>query len=188
MSFYQYLLKRAADKWPNVQNAVAQKITKHHVVVLEKKGRRRILNHDALVKHLRSLYTSVVSVEPSALSLAEQFVVAQKTTVLVTPSGAMSYLAAFMRPGAAAVFVGHWDPSKNTSDHLDQVFWRHDFTLTDLYYDVRKDEVTILPPGNITRPGFWDYRDHGSVTVNLKRITDLVASAMMSVDAKLPLH
>ncbi len=104
---------------------------------------------------------------------------AQNTTVLVTPCGGVSFFGAFLRRSAAIVVLGYWNPDTNASNNMEDFFWRNNGRLSSvLYYNVQAFETTILPPGNASRGNFWDYRNFGAVTVSLQRMARLVDSAL----------
>lgn len=178
--FANAALLQAAHLWPTVQKASEDAIKVQSIVILHKAGRRSLQNDKAVGAYLLRVFeVSVTIIDPSTLSLEEQLVLAQNTTVLVTPCGGVSFFGAFLRRSAAMVVLGHWNPDTNTSQNMEDFFWRSNGRLSSvLYYDVLASETTILPPGNSSRGSFWDYRNFGAVTVSLKRMARLVDSAL----------
>lgn len=186
--FIKTCIQSAASKWRNVREAVSMPITKQKIIVLQKHGRRRLLNHNELVRDLRNTFNvDVDSVDPSKLPLPEQVALAQRATVIISPCGGISFFSAFLRKHTSTVFIGYWDTGSNSSRNMEEPFWKWLPHLTDLYYDVRLEEVTILSPGNRTARNFIDYRNYGSTTVNLNRMRSLIASALFSSEHNLKL-
>ena len=178
-SFIKTLLASAAARWPPVAAAMAAPLTRHHILVLIKTGKRRILNYDALVRDLaQSFRVDVSLINPGNMTLSEQMAAAQRATVVVSPCGGVSFFGAFLRPHTSMVLTGYWNAKHKHSENMEEWMWRWVPHLTDIYYDVRLEEVSVLPPGNATRGSFMDFREHGALTVNLDRMRPLVGAAL----------
>ena len=108
------------------------------------------------------------------MSIEDQIIEAQRTTVLVTPCGGISFLGIFLRSRASAVVAGEWDPTRKGSHNPDYFLWEYFTEVNTIYYDVLLSEVTILPSGNSEMKSRNDFRYYGSVTVNTSRIERLV--------------
>jgi hypothetical protein len=155
---------------------------RHSIVVLEKTCcRRMVTNLNDTVAVIRREFPGVPCrvVRPAELSAAEQVDLMLDTTVLVTPEGGISYVALFLARGSAAVFIDNWDPVAGASHHLDGFIWGFLPDLQDMYYPVRREEITLRGGGGGT---YDDYRDRGDVTIDLDRIRRLVQQALMQVD------
>ena len=182
------IMQRAAQRWNEVKAAASAPLTEQLIVVLEKEGRRRVLNSKELAVSMQSVFNvSVVSVDPGSLSLASQIKIAQRATVIVSPCGGISFFTSFMRPHTATVIVGYWDPISGRSKNMEEFFWRWLPHRNDLYYDVEEKDITILPPGNTTHPMPMDFRNFGAVTVQLPRMLEIVAAALHSSEVTLGL-
>lgn len=188
--FIESALSRASNIWPLLRIEQELPLNSQRILVLIKHGRRSMLNYDEVVLYLRHVFgVPVQSVDPSNLSLEEQLILAQQTTVLVTPCGGISFFGAFLRKGASLVVLGFWNPDTNSSNNMEDFVWRHNTRLSaSLYYDVRFEETIILPPGNVTRMSFEDFRNYGAITVNVKRMARVVDSALQFAEHGLNLQ
>lgn len=180
--FVSASLQGASALWPSVRAAIHKDLSSLPplILILEKKGRRRVINHDDIVSHLKKAFpqASVESVDPALLSFADQISLAQQVAVLVSPCGGISFFAMFLRSGSSAIFLGYWDDASKRSVNMEGWLWRHLPGLHELYYDVYHSEIFILPPGNASRASWDDYRNHGSLLLDTKRLEVLVASAL----------
>ena len=190
-SFVDAALCRARKMWPEAWNALVPHYTSRHLIlVVRKDGRRRILNHDELVEGLRSDLSfnatrqpfsgsvDVLSVDPASLSLAEQIALCERADLVITPCGGISFFASFLPRGKAAIFIGYWDTASNRSENMEGFLWRYVTRQHAFFYDVKKEEITILPPGDPTRAEWFDYRDYGAVTVDVDRMVALATQAL----------
>jgi hypothetical protein len=188
--FVDYMLETAKQKSHKVRKAMADPITQHQILVIKKDGRRGILKTEALTKRLTKTYphANVLCLDPSRLSLMDQIELAQRTTVLLTPPGGVSYFAFFLRARATAVFTGVWHPGSKKGYILEVSVWEYFNRITSLYYDIKNEaEVTIEAPGNTTRRSDGDFRDYGAVTLDPARIMPLMASAVSASGSALGL-
>ena len=178
--FIRYMLQELARKNQTVANAISAKVEQHQILILKKEGRRRILNLDEVVEHLSLAFSKikVLLVDPAHLTMTDQIIEAQRTTVLVTPCRGMSFFGMFLRSKASAVVAGLWDPTRQRSHNHDYHLFEYFTEVNTIYYDVLLSEITILPPGNPDKKGRDDYRYHGSLTVNASKMEKLVASAL----------
>lgn len=175
-----YMLQRAMALFPSVREAASIKHSRQRVVVVKKVGRRAILNVEELADHLRTTFDVRIDViNPAGMDLHEQMALALSSTLILTPEGGISYISAFVRARTPVIFVGHWVPSRNISEHLDWHVWQPARRFVPLLYDVRASEVTVLPPGNTTHPADMDYHIHGGVTIDALRMSRLVASGLL---------
>jgi hypothetical protein len=183
--FCDYIIQRAMRRWPAVA-AASRPLAKQRILILEKTGRRRILNVQELAAYLRGAFAvEVVVIRPADLPLEDVIAEFLSSSVVVTPQGGISFNAAFARARSSVVFLNVWSPTHNSATSLERFFWEHAHRLVDFYYDVRQPEITILPPGNTTNPSESDFNTHGSVTVNLARMGRVVASALTSAEHEL---
>jgi hypothetical protein len=107
--------------------------------------------------------------------------------LIVTPEGGISFISAFVRAHTPMIFVGYWSPVASSSLHIEKVAWQPVRRLNDLYYDVQPSEITILPPGNPQQPTAVDYMHYGAATVDLSRMSRLVASGLLIAERELNL-
>lgn len=189
-SFIEAALCRARGVWPEAWDALGSPDPgKRLIIILKKAGRRRVLNHDALVEELRERFSDsskesflgtvdVLAVDPGSLSLAEQIALCQQADLVITPCGGISFFASFLPQGKAAIFIGYWDTGSNRSENMEGFLWRYVTRQHAFFYDVKKEEITILPPGDPTRAGWSDYRDYGAVTVNVDKMVTLATQAL----------
>jgi hypothetical protein len=175
-----YMLQRAMALFPSVREAANIKHSRQRVVVIKKVGRRAILNVEELVHHLKRTFDVKVDVvNPAGMDLHEQMALALSSTLILTPEGGISFISAFVRARTPVIFVGHWVPSRNISDHLDWHVWQPARRFVPLFYDVRASEVAVLPPGNTTHPTDTDYHIHGGVTIDKLRMSRVAASGLL---------
>jgi len=177
-SLISTMISSAATKDIMVKKASRHFLFDHLVLIIEKLGRRKIINHENLVRHIsKSFKVKVISINPEKLSYFEQIALAQQATVTITPCGGISFFTSFMRPYTVSIYMGYWDSKKKKSQIMDAWNWLP--LHIDIYYDVEFKEISILPP-----PSFWenpspkDYKNNGAVTVNLEKMQNLVASAL----------
>jgi len=190
-SFVEAALSRARGMWPEAWHALGPLDPgRRLIVVVKKEGRRQVLNHDALVAGLRDSFSSdpvkqsllgsvdVLSVDPASLSLAEQIALCQRADLVITPCGGISFFASFLQQGKAAIFIGYWDTHSKRSENMEGFLWRYVTRQHAFFYNVKKEEITVLPPGDATRAKWSDYRDYGAVTVNVDRMVALSMQAL----------
>ena len=207
-SFIDTAIHRAKHVWPQAwENQVSPPPSRRLILVVKKDGRRRILNHESLVERLQAHFSDgaqadevssatsnanrpsgrwlqgvdVISIDPAALSLPEQIALCQKADLVITPCGGISFFASFLPKGKAAIFLGYWDTETNRSENMEGFLWRYVTRQVTFFYDVKKDEITILPPGDPKRSAWADYRDHGAITVDEERMIALAEQALRMV-------
>ena len=188
--FVAYMLESAKEKSLEVKRAIEAPIEQQQIVVIKKVGRRSVLNIEDIHQRLVLAYpnANVLLLDPSRIPLNEQIAIAQRTTVVFTPCGGISYFALFLRAQASAVISGYWNPGTKRSHNMEFMTWQYFDRITTLYYDVQQPEITIEPPGNVTRRNPDDYRDYGALTLDPARFLPLMATAVgLSGDA-LGLH
>ena len=178
--FSRYILQQLARQNQTVADAISAKVEQYQILILKKEGRRRILNVDEVAESLSLAFPNakVVLFNPANVSIEDQIIEAQRTTVLVTPCGGISFLGMFLRSRASAVVAGLWVPTSKRSSNNDYYLWEYFTEVNTIYYDVLLEEITILPPGNEKRKGVDDYRFYGSLTMNVSKIEMLVAAAL----------
>lgn len=150
---------------------------RHRITVIQKKCCRRMIgNFDEMVQALNSTFSDieVVVLDPNNTSSEQQLIAMLNTTVLVTPEGAISYIALFLARGSSAVFVDNWDDREKRSHHLDGFIFAFVPNLFDLYYPVQKSEITLK--------GGEDYRDNGEVRIVPERMITLVRDGLQQAD------
>jgi hypothetical protein len=98
-------------------------IIQQKVIYLNKTGgvhKRDIINAPQLLAHLSSFFNiTIQSIDITKLNITEQALLMKDVTVLLTPSGGISYDAFFLRTGAAVVHFGHFDPNCNCSSQTE---------------------------------------------------------------------
>jgi hypothetical protein len=185
-SFADYMIARAMMKFPSVYAAATQKFSGQRVVIIRKKGRRAVLNIDELAEHIRKTFLVPVDIiNPAEIKTQEQIAVMLTATLVITPAGGISFICPFVRARAPVIFVGHWSPTWNHSSQLERHDWEPARHVTDLYYDVHFSDITVLPPANLTNPGDHDYATYGAATVNLARMSRIVASGLLIAEREL---
>lgn len=179
------MIEQAMRRWPAVA-AASRPLAKQRILIVEKMGRRRVLNVPAMADYLRAAFAVQVDViRPDTLSLQDGIVEYLSSSVIITPQGGTSFGIAFARARSSVVIVTSWDPNYNAANGLDRYLWEHNHRLTEFYYDVEPSDITILPPGNASHPSNGDWQTFGSVTVNLARMGRVVASALTSAEHEL---
>ena len=130
-----------------VDSAVTEVITEQLVLVLIKKGRRRIINYEDIVEYIRYAYSNHVTVRTvdiSVLTTAEQITLAQRATVIITPEGGISFFCAFSRLHSTAIIPGHYDMDLDVTTHLESTFWdTYDVVDVMYYFPDRETELVF---------------------------------------------
>lgn len=108
---------------------------------------RVILNFAQLIEHLnQSLRTEaqvkVLSIEHA--SAEQQVLSALETQVAITPEGGVSFWALFLPFGSACIFIDHFNPQTNFSEHMEGFFWKDVPWIRDLYYTTSREEVILV--------------------------------------------
>lgn len=177
--FIALLLRNMALESKAAAQAINTRLSSQLIVLLDKRGRRRVTNIQEAASHIATTFRVLVQVvNPANMSFEEQVVLAQRTTVLITPCGGISFFAAFLKSRATAIFMGYWDPKSKRSGRMEAFIWSYVSRLNDMYYDVVEAEVIIRAPGNATRKNNDDFRNHGDITMALPKLERLVASAL----------
>jgi hypothetical protein len=184
-AFSNYIIERAMRRWPSVE-AASRPLAKQRLLIFEKTGRRRILNVQSLAEYLRGAFAVEVEViRPGDLPLQDVIAKCISSSVILTPLGGISFNVAFARARSSVVFVTAWDAKHKAASGFERYIWEQVHRLTDFYYDVRLPEITVLPPGNVTHPSIADFRNHGSVTVDMARMGRIIVSALTSAEQEL---
>lgn len=158
---------------------------RHRIAVVRKGGghhSRDIVNFDEVARRLAERFApiEVAVLDVAAMAPREQIAAAQSATVLVTPEGSVSFLALFLPDRSAAIFFDHWDPVHRGSVHMESYLWQHCSWIRDMYYPVRREEVS--PVGTGWRSEALALRDSFAFSVDSQRLAALVDSALRSVD------
>lgn len=186
-AFIDHTIRSAMQQYPSVRQAAEVPLDRQRVVVIEKRGRRALLNAAELAAHIRATFRVQVSVvNPAELKLVDQVAVMLSSTLVVTPPGGISLACAFVRARTPVIFIGYWSPTNGRSELLEGYLWPHVRRIVTLHYKVRRSEVTVLPPGDANRASEWDYQFYGGTSVDLKRMTRLVASGLSVAERELP--
>lgn len=86
--------------------ALTPKPRKQKISIFRKNGRRTFTNYDALAAHLRRRFgVEVELIDPASFTIKDQIFKLEKTTVIVSPCGGVSFSSMFLPPGASAVFA-----------------------------------------------------------------------------------
>ncbi|KAK4049306.1 hypothetical protein OIV83_004243 [Microbotryomycetes sp. JL201] len=147
---------------------------KQRITIMYKARKRTFTNYDELVQSLRDRFNVEVELlDPNELSLTDQLAVLSRTTVLVSPCGGISFSAAFLPPGASAVFSDYWDTRANRSFSMEKYIFTQMSDLTSFYYTVDKKDVSVdienVWSGD--RDNEWIvYRNYADVTIDLERM------------------
>lgn len=183
-----YMIATAMTKFPSVHAAATKTPTRQRVLIIKKQGRRAVLNVDDLAEHLRQTFDVQVDViNPAEIETHEQMAQVLSSTLIITPAGGISFICAFVRARTPVIFVGYWSPSDRASAQLDRHVWQPARRFTDLYYDVHFKDITLLPPANLDNPGDNDYMSFGAATVDLARMSRIVASGLLIAERELDL-
>jgi hypothetical protein len=82
------------------------KLRQQRITIFMKHGRRTFTNYEELAEHLKRRFDVQVDIwEPALYSMQEQVKYLERSTVIVSPCGGMSFGSMFLPPGASAVFA-----------------------------------------------------------------------------------
>ena len=179
--FVDTILTHAASVSDLVREAVTKPMQRQLVVVILKRGRRRIVNVGSVINRIRRVFgVSVKAIDPAELSTMQQIAIAQQATVIITPEGGISFFCIFARPGATAIIPGHYDLEKQDVEHMEQFFWENfDPIHVMYYYPDNETELVFDKKRTPNRPlKSGEYRDYTSVKVNLDRFMSYVEGAL----------
>lgn len=128
------------------------------VLLVAKQGKRNFSNIDDVHRHLvaRGFPTYVgkpevkITRDLHLLSIAEQFRLLQRTSVLVTPCGGVSMVGHFLPRNAHIVVPDHLEADPNgirqyVSQHMEHKVWAWQTRVRVVYYHVLGERDVILP-------------------------------------------
>jgi hypothetical protein len=128
------------------------------ILLVAKHGKRNFSNIDAVYGHLlaRGFPASVglpvlqITRDLHLVSMAEQFRLLQRTSVLVTPCGGVSMVGHFLPRNAHIIIPDHLEPDPSglrpyVSQHMEHKVWAWQTRVRVAYYNVLEEKEIILP-------------------------------------------
>jgi hypothetical protein len=102
---FGYLGKMMRDRGLELLHVRSQRNDNPIIGVRKKTSRHRILNHDALLVHLRQRFPNytVIEFEPEKLSFKDEITLVHSMDVYITPIGGGSFSQMFMKDGSTAI-------------------------------------------------------------------------------------
>jgi len=157
--------------------------TTSRVAVMVKTGRRAPLNLTETVEFLKTTFPSIpidfIS-SIGSLSFRQQITLAHNYTVLITPSGGISFFNSFLPVGASIIFIDFWDFVEKRMGQMEEHLWAHDYRHRTFHYQMNESEVVIPnnAPSAVTE---WSkYRNYGRVVLNPYRMGHYLWYALQS--------
>ena len=124
-----------------------------HILIVEKTGKRRILNTDALRARLTDCFPGVVvSVSDMNRPPREQLRAVDNATVIIAPSGSVAYTALFAGSHTVMIQPDRHVPSQNRSLGVDQYVFMNT-GVRFMAYPIKADEVLRVPRARPCAPG-----------------------------------
>jgi hypothetical protein len=176
-----------AASYLDFRNLVRKKIAgltpsdcaKHQMIlVVKKNGRRRILNHEQMVAHLRKTFPSVPVQETDYnMKPSEQLQLMSQASVIISPPGALSMISMFTADNTVGIFPDFWHPTRRKSIGMEQHFYQIFPWFTNFQYSVTpNDVVTTKRFKNLESK----WRDADTI-IDLNRMSKLVYSSLFRV-------
>jgi hypothetical protein len=150
--------------------------TTSRVAVMVKNGRRAPLNLTETVEFLRTTFSSIPidfisSID--SLSFRQQITLAHNYTVLITPSGGISFFNSFLPTGASIIFIDFWNSVAKQMGQMEEHLWAHDYRHRTFHYQMNESEV-VIPKNTQSAPSSiaerLRYRNYGRVILNPYRM------------------
>ena len=122
--------------------AVETKPSRPRILVTRKVNRRKIINLDVVVEHLRATFDVDVDVwEPDSFSFEEQVQRVRQYPVLITPCGGVSFISPFMYPGSSVIYIDYFNPHNNQTEFMEEFLWQFDGRLNRYHYYIAREDV-----------------------------------------------
>jgi hypothetical protein len=167
----------------------------HQVLIVKREGMRRIVNHDIVVAGLRKQYPGLKIIESSmgSISLAQQVQLIANSTVIITPSGGISFATLFASEDTSVISFNFWIPSARKSSGMDQAFFQRIPYLRMFQYPINSHkEIRLELDKRVYRWADYSkgykyridrkFRLGGSVIVDVNRLSPLLYWAMASLE------
>ncbi|GAA5972796.1 hypothetical protein JCM11641_003945 [Rhodosporidiobolus odoratus] len=138
--------------WPDMVQHMKQHVgiepngplKKHRVVVIEKHGRRTWLNYKEVREHIADVYgVETLLVDPAKMSVPEQLELLERTTVMLTPPGGISFSSTFLHKMAVAIYVEWWSNAKGRSFPMDQEVYTWNADLHPLFFPLQLRDLSL---------------------------------------------
>ncbi|KAL0476372.1 hypothetical protein AKO1_004896, partial [Acrasis kona] len=160
-----------------------QKTNKRPIItIIDKVGRRRIMNTQQIALHL---YNTLNDVDVNVVSNVEklspymQVELMQKTTVLISPPGGISMMSIFLNEGSSAIFTDIYDPETRSSKSLEGYFWSNMHHINHLRYRVSVREVVFDKTSESRGSTNQEvYRNYGNVLMDNDKTLNLALIAL----------
>jgi hypothetical protein len=166
--------------------------SKHRILIFKKYGKRSINNSQAIANMIQYTFdVDVEIVEIYKYTLEEQIHIVSEATMIISPCGGISFAALFLPRNAIAIFTNYWEPAASNGDifrpaasrSMEGFIYNKLTRFATMYYPTSKrDTIFIMPSisgGNYTQA---DYREYGNVHVNLRKLRDMLRSALHRVE------
>lgn len=131
------------------------RLSRQQITVVQKKGRRNLLNFDDVLRATRGYDVEVVVYDPTVQSWEQQLEIILRTTVLVTVPGGISFLAGFLQSSSVGLFFDAWDFQTNRSYPLEGYWWESLTAFRFLAYDYDASEASF--PAGVSDPDLLDH-------------------------------
>jgi len=145
--FRRHFLKKSGLSEP--------RLSRQQITVVQKKGRRNILNFPDVLRATRGYGVDVVVYDPTVQTWEQQLEIMLRTTVLVTVPGGISFLAGFLQSSSVGLFFDAWDFHANRSYPLEGYWWEGLSAFRFLTYDYDASEASF--PAGATDPSLLDH-------------------------------
>jgi hypothetical protein len=156
--------------------------TTSRVAVMVKTGRRAPINLTETVEFLKTTFPNVpidlISID--GLSFRQQIILAHNYTVLITPSGGISFFNSFLPTGASVIFIDFWNSVAKQMGQMEEHLWAHDYRHRTFHYQMNESEVVIPKDAPSEATERSRYRNYGRVVLNPYRMGHYLWYALQS--------
>lgn len=159
--------------------------SKQLIVFLKKSGRRSLINLDEIVSKTRIVFSeiaTIVSVDPSTISLDDQMVLVRNTTVLISTCGGSSLISLFQSPFTSRIVIDFFNVKTNKTGFAHALLWKYDRDVQTFYYPLERHEVELERKWPDWWPmyqlEYWQTRDFGRVKVDFEKLRPLIEDGL----------
>jgi hypothetical protein len=92
---------------------------RQQITIFKKNGRRNFDKAEELFELCKEFGVSVTLVMPSDLTIIQQLLLLQNTSVLITPFGGMSFASLFLPKGSVGIYVDYFRTQYNLTEGLE---------------------------------------------------------------------
>lgn len=162
-----------------------------NIVFLDKtdgKHKRHIYNIQDVIDRTSEVFPTahvnkLDSSQLATLSLRSRLRTMSRIDILVTPPGAASLNAAFMRPGTVLIVLDVFEPSSNSSVSLEPYIWNAMTDVTTLFFKVTKQDVVVTDdtterPKSDPRYNDFLFRDFAGYHLPINRLQEALQTAV----------